>query len=189
MSRKTRERRQKARSRKDAGLGESRPAGAGTKPRKAEVAPPRSLNRMGFVIAVTALVALFAVVLFLGPGETPDPDAEPTRFLEPDPEADAVSSLEAWQAEPVRSGHPGERSRFPARTRGRGGRDHRVQRLRMPVLPCRHARSLRQVLETYPEDVALVYKNFPLDLSCNVDMTQQLHAFACRTAVMARCAG
>ena len=45
------------------------------------------------------------------------------------------------------------------------------------------------MLERYPDDVKLIYKNFPLDSSCNADMEQQLHPSACRAAAMARCAG
>ena len=188
MSRKARERRQKARQRKAVSTG----SGQDTRDRsassgKARNEGPRSLNRAGFVVAVTAIAGLFALVLFLGPGEAPPPDAEPIRLLEPDAEPAAATALEAWQGEPERD------IPVTARDFRRGPEDATVEIIEFSDFECPFCRiatrSLDQLLETYPEDVTLVFKNFPLDNSCNLDMAQQLHANACRSAVMARCAG
>lgn len=55
---------------------------------------------------------------------------------------------------------------------------------------CRNgSQAVKEVLEGFPGRVRVVFKNFPLDVSCNEEMTQQLHPFACRAAVLARCAG
>jgi protein-disulfide isomerase len=51
------------------------------------------------------------------------------------------------------------------------------------------ASAIRDTLERYPDEVRLVFKNFPLDTACNEEMTQQLHPLACRAALVARCAG
>ncbi len=51
------------------------------------------------------------------------------------------------------------------------------------------APELKALINRYPGKVRLIYKNFPLDKSCNPNMERQLHDFACRAAVMARCAG
>jgi protein-disulfide isomerase len=55
---------------------------------------------------------------------------------------------------------------------------------------CRNgSRAVEEVLEGFPGRVRVVFKNFPLDVACNEEMTQQLHPFACRAAALARCAG
>lgn len=55
---------------------------------------------------------------------------------------------------------------------------------------CRNgSRAVEEVLEGFPGRVRVVFKNFPLDTACNLEMTQQIHPFACRAAVLARCAG
>ncbi|MGH9388863.1 MAG: DsbA family protein [Vicinamibacteria bacterium] len=51
------------------------------------------------------------------------------------------------------------------------------------------AQTAREVLAKHPEDVRLVFKNFPIDTACHDELQQQLHPFACRAAVLARCAG
>jgi protein-disulfide isomerase len=51
------------------------------------------------------------------------------------------------------------------------------------------AQAAKDVIERYPESVRVIFKNLPLDTACNEQMTQQLHPFACRAALMARCAG
>ncbi len=51
------------------------------------------------------------------------------------------------------------------------------------------AQAARELLAKHPEDVRLIFKNFPIDVSCNDAAQRQLHPFACRAAVLARCAG
>ncbi|MGH9334274.1 MAG: thioredoxin domain-containing protein, partial [Vicinamibacteria bacterium] len=51
------------------------------------------------------------------------------------------------------------------------------------------AEAAKEVLSAHPDDVRLVFKNFPLDTACNEDMQQQLHPLACRSALAALCAG
>jgi protein-disulfide isomerase len=48
---------------------------------------------------------------------------------------------------------------------------------------------LEPVLEKYAKDVFFVFKNFPLDKSCNTSMPQEGHKYACKLAEFARCAG
>jgi len=45
------------------------------------------------------------------------------------------------------------------------------------------------LLERYPNDVRIVFRNYPLDQSCNDNMQQQGHLNACKAALMGRCAG
>ena len=51
------------------------------------------------------------------------------------------------------------------------------------------AETAREVLAKHPEDVRLVFKNFPIDIACHEELQQQLHPFACKAALLARCAG
>ncbi len=48
---------------------------------------------------------------------------------------------------------------------------------------------LKSILEDNPGKYRLIYKNFPLDKSCNRTMNNNKHQFACQAAMMARCAG
>lgn len=55
---------------------------------------------------------------------------------------------------------------------------------------CRHASyMLKEVIEPYKNSVRLVFKNFPLDKSCNSLLKVDLHKSACTAALLARCAG
>ncbi len=55
---------------------------------------------------------------------------------------------------------------------------------------CRRAHhKLRQLVQEYPNRIRLIHKHFPLDMSCNPELTRQLHDGACLMARMAYCAG
>lgn len=51
------------------------------------------------------------------------------------------------------------------------------------------AQTMREVLAKHPENVRLVFKDFPIDTACHEELLQQLHPFACKAALLARCAG
>ncbi|HEY7699771.1 MAG TPA: thioredoxin domain-containing protein, partial [Vicinamibacteria bacterium] len=51
------------------------------------------------------------------------------------------------------------------------------------------AQTIGEVLAKHPNDVRVVFKNFPIDMTCNDALQRQLHPFACRAAALARCAG
>jgi len=55
---------------------------------------------------------------------------------------------------------------------------------------CRRAANyLKPIIADMQGKVRLVFKNYPLDSSCNPLISSQGHAYACRAAVFARCAG
>jgi uncharacterized membrane protein len=55
---------------------------------------------------------------------------------------------------------------------------------------CRRAHvRLRQLVQKHPNQIRLIHKHFPLDMSCNPLLTKQLHDGACLDARMAYCAG
>jgi protein-disulfide isomerase len=41
----------------------------------------------------------------------------------------------------------------------------------------------------YGDKIQIVFRNYPLDKSCNVSMQSKMHEFACSAAILARCAG
>jgi protein-disulfide isomerase len=51
------------------------------------------------------------------------------------------------------------------------------------------AAEVKEVLAKHPEEVRLVFKNFPIDKTCHEELERQLHPFACGAALLARCAG
>ena len=186
MSRKQREKRARAKS----------PVKAPTETEREQSAPAAknvdaSINKLGLIVAVVGLAGLFGLVLFLGEGPPPaststSGSSEPEAEAEP-PEPDEPP-VERWQAAFLQ-----EVPIDPRRDFVRGPEHARVSIVEFTDFECPFCTvahtSLKEVLERYPSDVRLVYKNFPLDMACNADMAQQLHPYACRAAVMARCAG
>ncbi len=166
--------------------GSARKAG-GPQPSASE---SRSINKLGLIVSVVVMAMLIGAVLVLGPGEPPssgDEELEGT-FSSETLEESLVAELEKWQQEIPR--------RIPVSTPRdfiRGSEDAPVQIIEFSDFQCPYCRtatkSLVRVLDRYPNEVQLVYKNLPLDNSCNEAMRNPLHADACRAAVMARCAG
>lgn len=58
---------------------------------------------------------------------------------------------------------------------------------------CQRCRSaaieLKKLLDRYPNDLRLVFKNFPQDHTCNDWMERPMHNYSCSAAALARCAG
>ncbi len=55
---------------------------------------------------------------------------------------------------------------------------------------CRRAASfMKTIVESHPDKVRVVFKNFPLDNMCNELLKEPFHLFACQAAIMGRCAG
>jgi protein-disulfide isomerase len=55
---------------------------------------------------------------------------------------------------------------------------------------CARAREvLKQVLDSNPNDVRIVFRHYPLDRDCNPTLPQQVHPTACVAAFAAECAG
>jgi protein-disulfide isomerase len=75
----------------------------------------------------------------------------------------------------------------------RGPEDAPVTIVEFTDFQCPYCRAgwseVDKTLTQYGDKVRLVFKNFPLDKTCNDTMTQQLHPFACRAAIVARCVG
>jgi len=187
MSRKQREKRARAKSPAKASPTEIETGREQSAP--AVKKPDATINKLGLIVAVVGLAGLFGLVLFLGEGPPPAPtSATESSDAEAEPPEQEELPVERWQAAFLQE-VPIDSSRDFVR----GPEDARVSIVEFTDFECpfctvAHA-SLKEILERYPSDVRLVYKNFPLDMACNADMAQQLHPYACRAAVMARCAG
>lgn len=184
MSRKQREKRARAKS----------PAKASTETEREPSAPAAtkadaSINKLGLIVAVVGLAGLFGLVVFLGEGPPP----APTPVTE---STESAAEAEPSEEPPVDRWKAAFLQEVPIdadRDFTRGPADAPVTIVEFTDFECpfctvAHA-SLKKIVERYPSEVRLVYKNFPLDMACNTDMAQQLHPYACRAAVMARCAG
>jgi protein-disulfide isomerase/uncharacterized membrane protein len=53
----------------------------------------------------------------------------------------------------------------------------------------RASEMLHQLNGEYGDRVLMVFRNYPLDKACNPAIKQEIHRYACRAAIMARCAG
>ena len=144
-----------------------------------------SINKLGLIVAVVGLAGLFGLIVFLGEPPPPAPASESSDVETEPPEQPPV---ERWQAAFLQ-----EVPIYLGRDFFRGPADAPVSIVEFTDFECPFCKvahtSLKKVAERYPSDVRLVFKNFPLDMACNADMAQQLHPFACRAAIMARCAG
>lgn len=129
-----------------------------------------------FVAFALVGLATFALVL-LGTDEPPRPTLPP-----------AVHPVDAWRALPVQ-----DVGYVPERDFARGPTDASVTIVTFSDFECNHCRDanveLKRIYERHPDDVQIVFKNYPLDMSCNENMTRPNFLHSCKAAVMARCAG
>jgi protein-disulfide isomerase len=184
MSRKKREKRARARHESSPPV-TSTGVAAHEEPERRETRRAGSINRLGAFVAIGGLVGLFALVVFLGEPPPPPPPSETASEGDVSDEPER-SNVELWQAAFLQEIPVSERDYI------RGPADAPVSIIEFSDFECPFCRiantHLREVVERYPEDVRLVFKNFPLDMACNSDVAQQLHPYGCKAAVMARCA-
>ena len=130
------------------------------------------------IVVAFALVGLATFVLVLL-GTDPPPRPAPPPVVNP------VDVWKALAVEPV--------SYAPERDFALGPEDATVSIVAFSDFECPYCQDanveLVSIHERYPDDVQIVFKNYPLDISCNANMRQPRHLYACKAAVMARCAG
>jgi protein-disulfide isomerase/uncharacterized membrane protein len=51
------------------------------------------------------------------------------------------------------------------------------------------SKAMRKIADEFGDKVLIVFKNFPLDSSCNTSVQTKMHVHACTAAKLARCAG
>ena len=174
MSSKQKRKRRQAQKAK---AGESAPA--------AEPAASGSYSStLPIIIAVVFFVGLFAgLALRYGANRTEAEASQPVP-----PPGSELSEAELWERRPVK-----EINISPERDFVLGPEDAPITVVEFSDFECPYCRDssylMKHILDNYPDDVRLVFKNFPLDTSCNDGIMQQIHSLACRAATLARCAG
>lgn len=100
--------------------------------------------------------------------------------------------LRNWRSEPVMAFRIEDKSVI-SRDFTSGPADAPIQVLEFSDLECgacrRFAEILKEVSADYPEKVKVVFKNYPLDKTCNPALRSDMHLNACFAAEFARCAG
>ncbi len=130
------------------------------------------------------LLLLLALVWRYVPRDEPAPPASPEA---PSPEEAAAAIVANFAQMPKREIElsPGDFSLGPE--------DAAVTVVEFSDFECPFCRNgaaaIQEVLAKHPKDVRLVFKNFPIDTACHEELQQQLHPFACKAALFARCAG
>lgn len=170
MSRKRKAKRSK--------LGSKKRSPGGSSPPSPEVGS--APNRAGVVVGIGGLFALMLAVVLLGPREQIVPE-------DVDSSAPELSDLEVWQQAPE---HAIDVS--PAKDPVLGPVDAPVTVVEYSDFQCPFCRessgAFKYLVEKYEGKIRLVFKDFPLDTSCNDSLGGQLHPLGCRAATMAHCA-
>jgi protein-disulfide isomerase len=141
---------------------------------------PLLLSMLPF--AGLALLVVLAVVWRYLPREAPPPPPEPPS--EEELAAITIAKFDQMPQQPVEVS-PDDFALGPE--------DARVTVVEFSDFECPFCRAgasaMREILANHPEDVRLVFKNFPIDTACHEGLDRQLHPLACRSAILARCVG
>lgn len=96
-----------------------------------------------------------------------------------------------WMNQPIQN-IPYEGEGF-LRDYRRGDQDAKIRVVEFFDFECPACRAfsyeMKDIIDTFGDDIAVEYRNYPLDKSCNRSMTFEMHQTACLAAEYARCAG
>lgn len=138
----------------------------------------RAPSKVALGVAVLGLGAL--VFVLVGTPKPPPPRARPA--------IGGTTDLDSWRNAPVQNVSYSAEKDYSV-----GPEDAPVTIVEFSDFECPYCREgsaeLKQVFDRYPGKVRIVFRNYPLDTSCNPYMQRSGHLYACRAAVMARCAG
>lgn len=142
-------------------------------------APSSTRSASTWLFVAFALIGVLTFVLVLL-GTDPPPAAEPRVRV--------VNPADTWEQTPLQPV-----SSVPERDYARGPADAAVSIVAFSDFECPYCRDASAefeiVRERFPDEVRLVFRNYPLDTSCNENVTRTSHFHSCKAAVMARCAG
>lgn len=137
-----------------------------------------------------AMVPLFGAAFFFGTYTllpTPVPHAIAQDRTEPAHKIEALS--------PIKKDIPLDRSPYSGLGEDyrSGADDARVIIQGFSDFQCPACRGMSNILhdikEAFGDRILIVFRNFPLDQSCNPEITHRMHEYACEAATIARCAG
>lgn len=151
---------------------------------KKTTAPPKGAKEEPFVLTVLPFAGLaLLLVLALVWRYLPDSKAE----VRAEEASGGAVAVERWERQTEKE--------VPVAGRDfvLGPKDAPVTIVEFSDFECPYCRNastdVKRVTDRFGDRVRVVFKNLPLDTTCNEAMVQQLHPSACRAAVVARCAG
>ena len=101
--------------------------------------------------------------------------------------------LQAWKDSPTRDLEVDSGSSFLETDYYYGSKDAEIEVVAFSDFECPHCRKaaseIKKLVDESNGTVKLVFKNFPLDRSCNKHLGKELHRHACFAASLARCVG
>lgn len=134
-------------------------------------------------IAVAAVVAIFSFI----PKPAPKIATSDSATTPADPNTPQLAAT-AEEIKITRSAYAGLGEDFR-----KGPDDAKVTIVEFADFQCPACSQVKTMLNQlegeYKGKVQVVYRNFPLDSTCNSSVRQKMHEFSCNAAVMARCAG
>ncbi|MDQ3230986.1 MAG: thioredoxin domain-containing protein [Pseudobdellovibrionaceae bacterium] len=160
----------------------------------------KSINNGGWY-GIIALVATIAVYQVVKPASTrnfkpdnPMTDAEVKKHMEKlgaNREAPILASLDPTPSPSIKidfTAYSGLGEDYR-----KGSDDAKVKIVEFADYQCPACATASKAMKALAADlgdkVLIVFKNFPLDSTCNPSVQSKMHAFACEAAVMTRCAG
>jgi protein-disulfide isomerase len=139
---------------------------------------PATVSLVGFLLLVAASAAALTAPSYIG--------------VERAPKTASRVAADLWASSPLLSLDPPVLE-GPGRDYTRGSPDAPVTFVEFSDFECPACRAafenIERVLHRYGGKVFFVYKNYPLDQSCNSSIQRPMHQNACYAAVVARCAG
>lgn len=134
------------------------------------------------------LLLVLAVLWRVIPGRAPGQMEEPGAPTNVSPAEIAAAVIGRWDRAPTHD-IPIEAGRDYIL----GPEDARVTLVEFSDFECPYCRNaangVHDVMQKFDGDVRLVFKNFPLDITCNLQMREPMHRLACKAATLAWCAG
>lgn len=134
------------------------------------------------------LLLVLALLWRVLPGMATGLTGEPSAPTNVSPAELAAAVIGRWEHAPTH-----EIPIDPSRDYILGPEDARVTLVEFSDFECPFCRNaangVHDVMQTFDGDVRLVFKNFPLDITCNLQMRQPMHRLACKAATLAWCAG
>jgi protein-disulfide isomerase/uncharacterized membrane protein len=135
---------------------------------------------------------LLLVVLFFSPQVLARFWFEP-RILKIKSQKALAPIIENWKAQKEHLNLVSEEDSPQIKDYSYGPKDAEITLVEFSDFECPYCKKagiyLKPLVAKYPGKVRVVFKNFPLDLECNPSLQAAPHKFACKAAILARCAG
>jgi len=113
------------------------------------------------------------------------------RILTSDPQARAI--VDRWNLSPKAKFLTASGTSPEQKVYSLGPQDAKLQVVEFADFECsacqRLSPQLKILLKEFPNDIRLIFKNFPLGKDCNRNIQNDMHKHACKAARAARCAG